>query len=237
MGGSLTKHINKKITEICIETISKTVSNENIVVDASINLEIKTTKPVNIIGNEIVNNITIDTKAFLTALSSSDIGNKIADNIKHNSELIDEGLVSVLSSNKSEVLNELINQINNRIEFLTQSNFTMEIKNRLNLIVETNDIVTISGNSLKNTIEIFSSTIINTTNISKSISDLSSELSSTSSITVKNALAILVDSLTGLISAPLLAILGILITCAVLFLLFNKSIKDFLFGWMTKKKK
>lgn len=237
MGGALAKHINKKITEICIDTISKTVSTQDILVDNTINLHIVTKKPVNITGNNFLNNVSINISAFLKSVKESDISTAITENIKNNSELIDEGLVSALSSNKVEILNDLQTAIKNRIESITESNLKSEVKNRLNLIIESEEIVTVSNNSIVNNIEILSSIIINSEDVTKSISSLSSELANTSSITVKNALAILVDSLSGLISAPLLAILGILVACGILFLIFNKKLKDFLFGWMFKKKK
>ena len=122
MGGALAKHINKKITEICIDTISKTVSTQDILVDNTINLHIVTKKPVNITGNNFLNNVSINISAFLKSVKESDISTAITENIKNNSELIDEGLVSALSSNKVEILNDLQTAIKNRIESITESN-------------------------------------------------------------------------------------------------------------------
>jgi len=233
----MAKHINNKITDICITTISETMNSQNIITNSNIFLNFKSKNNVLISDNLFENNISINADAFLDALKKSDVDQTILNNIKNNTDLIDEGLVSFFSKNESETITDFTESIKNRIKTITKNEFIQQLSNNIVLNIESNDAITFAGNKLSNTLGIISKVIIQTDEITKTSMELSTKMANSSSITVKNAISILLDSLSKLVSTPLFIILVIVISGGILLITFNKSISNLLFGWMSKKKK
>lgn len=234
MGGAMTKHINQKITDICISTITKVTQKHQIISGSDIILDLKG-KYTNISNNVFKNNIKINISTFLSTLKNSNIENEILNNIKNNSELIDEGFVSFLSKNDSEVVNSFTNAIKKRIETITGASFKNDLKNKIEITIES-DVIIFDGNTLNNSLDVLAQAIIGAKEIVETQSKLSTEMANTSKITIKNAAAIFFESLSGFLTTPLLVFLAIIITLAIILLTFKNTISSILFGWIPKKK-
>lgn len=229
----MVKHINQKITEICITTITKTIHKHEINSGSDIVMNFKGDY-TNISNNLFQNEIKININTFMTTLKKSSIEHTILDNIKNNSELIDEGFVSFLSKNESEVVNSFTNAIKNRIDNITEDNLKNELKNRIEINIDSNVII-FNGNTIKNSLEVIAKAIIGTSEIVEAQSKLSTEMANTSKITIKNAAAVFLESLSGLFTGPLLIFLIIIIIFGFIIFFFKNTITSILFGWIPKK--
>lgn len=237
MGGAMTKHINNKLVDICISTITKTINNKVVNSNSSITFNLDSNKNISILGNVFRNSMIIDINSFISALRSSHIENKIYDNIVNNSDLIDEGLASFFSKNEVQIQNEFTNNFKQFFDTLTTDTLQILLKNTIDFNLKSEGNIEIIGNTFDNTLTIMAKSIIESSEISQTLNDLSTKMSNSSSITVKNAVSIILNSLIGLISTPMIIFLIIIIVGGVILVTFNKSISNLLFGWTGNKKK
>ncbi|GHV54510.1 hypothetical protein AGMMS49579_15230 [Spirochaetia bacterium] len=186
MGASISKNISNVITHSVATTTSRILHNVTITTDQSNIIYVSdVTGDVDITGNNIQQNVHVNTQALMSNLTNSYTQESINQNIAQAAKALISGLNFAQLADANNLLKSTIETCIEVKNTALQTCSTTLSQDNIISINHINGVVNIKDNDIRQIVELFSDCIQKAVNESSSVNDITQKLSQVSSTSVK----------------------------------------------------